>query len=667
MSAALDRVRAALDAHGCKPTDRGTAKCPAHKDDRASLTFGKGDKGAVLCCHAGCSQEAVVGALGLKMADLFDDAGGNGKRREVAAYDYVDEAGALLFQVVRFEPKDFRQRKPTGNGGLEWKLGTTRRVIYRLPETITAVKAGRIIFVVEGEKDVATLVAWGFDATCNAGGAGKWKPEHSETLRGAHVVIIPDADKPGRDHAASVAASLAGVAAKVKVVELPGAKDTTAWAVAGGTREDLMRLVAAARLWQPPAAGTHVADIACGGPGLREEEVGPVGVLLSEVECERVAWLWPGRIPLGKITVLDGDPGLGKSTLALDLAARVTRGGLMPDGSPGVDGGVVILTAEDGLGDTVRPRLEAAGGDPTRVVALQTVGTGDNERAVSLENLQALEQAIRRVGAKLVIVDPVMAFLGTQTDSHRDQDIRRCLAPLARLAETSGAAFLIIRHLNKASGGNPIYRGGGSIGIIGAARSGLLVSKDPDEEARRVLASTKSNLSRPPESLSFELEDRAGAVRVKWLGASKHSASSLLAESDNEQDRAAVDEAKDFLRDALAGGPQPAKDVQRGAREAGISDATLRRAKSALHVTARKVGRPGMPGQGWVWALPEDDHDPPKVLNPDEMSAFGRNMVGKGSSGNGSAEDAQRRESEHLRGHAGEGGTPRDPEGWGEV
>ena len=506
---------------------------------------------------------------------------------------------------------------------------------------------GSVVYLVNGEPSVWACAQEKVPATCLCAGEGTAPtPELVVELREAgftRVVVVFDLDEAGRTGARRVVAALQAGGLEAAALELPSSLG------AGGDVDDFHRL-----------HGSGLGAALAGLPVLREEEAGQVGVLLSEVECERVAWLWPGRIPLGKITVLDGDPGLGKSTLALDLAARVTRGGLMPDGSPGVDGGVVILTAEDGLGDTVRPRLEAAGGDPTRVVALQTVGTGDNERAVSLENLQALEQAIRRVGAKLVIVDPVMAFLGTQTDSHRDQDIRRCLAPLARLAETNGAAFLIIRHLNKASGGNPIYRGGGSIGIIGAARSGLLVSKDPDEEARRVLASTKSNLSRPPESLSFELEDRAGAVRVKWLGASKHSASSLLAESDNEQDRAAVDEAKDFLRDALAGGPQPAKDVQRGAREAGISDATLRRAKSALHVTARKVGRPGMPGQGWVWALPEDDHAPPKVLNPDEMSAFGRNMVGKGSSGNGSAEDAQRRESEHLRGHAGEGGAQRD-------
>lgn len=513
---------------------------------------------------------------------------------------------------------------------------------------------GPLVYLVNGEPSVWACTQEKVPAVCLCAGEGTAPtPELIEELREAgftRVLVVFDVDGPGRMGARRVVAALRVAGVEVEALELPSSLGE------GGDVDDLHQL-----------HGSRLGAALSGLPVLHDEEAAQVGVLLSEVECEQVSWLWRGRIPLGKITILDGDPGTGKSTLALDVAARVTRGAPMPDGSPGVDGGVVILTAEDGLGDTVRPRLDAAGGDPTRVLALLTVGTGDDERAVSLADLQALEQAIRRVQARLVIVDPVMAFLGAQTDSHRDQDIRRCLAPLARLAETTGAAIVIIRHLNKAAGGNPIYRGGGSIGIIGAARSGLLVSKDPDDESRRVLASTKANLSSPPESLSFELEERAGAVRVNWLGASKHSASSLLAEAADEGERAAVYDAKDFLRDFLADGPQAAKDVQHEAREAGISEATLRRAKSALGVEAEKLGRPGMPGQKWAWRLPEDGHPPPKMLTPDEMSTFDKSTAGKGRSGNGSAEDAQRSGIEHLRGHAGEVGAPRDPDDWAEV
>jgi hypothetical protein len=200
------------------------------------------DGRVLLHCHAGCNVAAITAALGIAISDLFPS--GNGKRRiQVATYDYVNEAGELLFQVVRFEPKTFRQRRPDGQGGWVWNLGeSTRRVLYRLPEILESVKTGQTIYVVEGEKDVASLVGWGLAATCNPGGAGKWRPHYGEVLRGSRVVVIADADKPGRDHAAAVAASLKGVAAEIRVVELPGAKDVTAWAAAGGTCEGLEAL-----------------------------------------------------------------------------------------------------------------------------------------------------------------------------------------------------------------------------------------------------------------------------------------------------------------------------------------------------------------------------------------------------------------------------------------
>ena len=221
------------------------------------------------------------------MADLFDDASGNGKRREVATYDYTDEAGKLLFQVVRFEPKDFRQRKPDGHGGWEWKLGDTPRVLYRLPAVLEAVRAGRTVFVVEGEKDVATLVGWGLDATCNPGGAGKgkWRPEYNESLYGAKVVIIPDADDVGREHAASIARSLAPRARKVQTVELPGAKDASAWAAAGGTREALLTLCSPNDDDVVQALSAHIALSAQWPEKMSAEAMhGITGAFVHEVE-----------------------------------------------------------------------------------------------------------------------------------------------------------------------------------------------------------------------------------------------------------------------------------------------------------------------------------------------------------------------------------------------
>ncbi|MFZ5788905.1 MAG: AAA family ATPase [Acidobacteriota bacterium] len=336
-----------------------------------------------------------------------------------------------------------------------------------------------------------------------------------------------------------------------------------------------------------------------------EPPVRPVGVLLADVKPEAVRWLWPGHVPLGKLTVIDGDPGLGKSTLALDLAARVSTGASMPDGTPGARGGVVLLTAEDGLADTVRPRLEAHGADLSRIVALPYVGNGDDRRPLTLpDDLITVRAAISRVGAALVVIDPLMAVLGSRTDAHRDQDTRRALAPIAALAEETGAAIVIVRHLNKSAGGNPLYRGGGSIGIIGAARAGFLVARDPEAGERRVLASIKSNLCRPAPSLAFVLDEVGDVPRVRWLGPTKQTADALLAAAVSPAARPR-DEAVAFLRQLLADGPVPALEVCRQADEVGISRKTLKRAKATLGVISRKLGAPGGDRQAWSWELPK--------------------------------------------------------------
>jgi hypothetical protein len=186
------------------------ARCPAHEDGTASLSISEGREGAVLHCHAGCSPEAIVAALGLAMTDLFADPKENSARSEIiAAYDYTSEDGELLYQVVRFGPKkDFRQRRPDGRGGWHWKLGDVRRVLYRLPEVLEAVSLGKPIYVAEGEKDVDAIRDAGGVATCNAGGAGKWKPAYNDALRGANVIVIADKDEPGREHARAVAEAL---------------------------------------------------------------------------------------------------------------------------------------------------------------------------------------------------------------------------------------------------------------------------------------------------------------------------------------------------------------------------------------------------------------------------------------------------------------------------
>lgn len=328
----------------------------------------------------------------------------------------------------------------------------------------------------------------------------------------------------------------------------------------------------------------------------------PPGVFLSDVEPEDVEWLWERRIPLGKITVLDGDPGNGKSVLTTDLGARLTVGRTFPDGQECEAAGVVIMNAEDGLADTIRPRIDAAGGDPSKVLALATIGEGGEERHLSIpEDIGIIEAAIERVGARLVIIDPLMAFLSGTSNAHKDQDIRRALAPLARMAERTGAAVVLVRHLNKASGGNPLYRGGGSIGIIGAARSGLLVGVHPEDEDLRVLAGQKSNLSPMPESLAYRIATGAnGAARIEYAGVTTAKADTLLRTPQDPEERSALGEAVEFLREELADGPIMARSIRERARRFDIAERTLMRAKSTLKVDSHKEG-----DEGWSWHLPD--------------------------------------------------------------
>jgi len=327
---------------------------------------------------------------------------------------------------------------------------------------------------------------------------------------------------------------------------------------------------------------------------------------LSDVPPEAVSWLWPGRIPFGKLTMLDGDPGLGKSLVTLDLAARVSTGRPMPEEATGSEpASVVILTAEDGLGDTVRPRLDALGADTTKIHAVTGVLTdADAESGVTFPmDLEGLRLEATKIGAKLIIIDPFVAFIGEGVNTRIDHDVRRLLAPLARLAAATGAAVVVVRHLNKSGMGSALYRGGGSIAFIGAARAGLLIARDPDDEHRRVLAITKMNLAPEPPSLAFTIENGAGGLgvppRIAWLGETVHRANDLVRIEDDHQE---AGDLKSFLRDLLADGPRLFIDVRKSARAAGfeVSDRSLRRARQALGIQPVRQGF----GTAVTWTLP---------------------------------------------------------------
>jgi hypothetical protein len=375
-----------------------------------------------------------------------------------------------------------------------------------------------------------------------------------------------------------------------------------------------------ARRCNPPLEETEVRRIA---ESVARYSPGAVpGILASAVTPKKVDWLWRGRLPLAKVVVFEGDPDEGKSTTAIDIAARVTTGAAMPDGNPGIPAsGAVIVSLEDGIDDTIVPRFMAAKADLSKVRIIQTIKGPDGiDRTPTLPvDLPEIEAAIKDVGARILVIDPLVATLASDTNSFRDQDIRRVLAPLAVLADANGVLAIVIRHLNKGSNPNPKYRGGGSIGILGAARAAFLFAESPDKDGSKIMAAVKTNLCAKPPAMRYALRGRQvdfkgpiDTVAVEWQGESAHTAKALLAEGEGQEDLNALAEAKDFLAEVLKDGPQDSAAVLREAKIAGIasekSRRTLDRAKAILGVKSRKVGIGS--GQHWEWELPKDANSP---------------------------------------------------------
>lgn len=590
---------------GVKDVNGGwVALCPAHEDKKQSLSVSEGDDGRILVhCHAGCSVEAICNALGIEVKELFPgknqkSSNSNGRGRIVAVYDYHDEEGKLLFQVCRTKGKGFFQRRPDGNGGWINRLGGIKPVLYRLPQVMQAVKRGEIIFIPEGEKDCDNLARLELAATTSPMGAGKWRDSYSEYLRGAKCVILPDNDDPGRKHAQQVARSLYGKAASVKVLELPELAekgDVSDWLTAGGTKDELLRLAAETLEWK--SIGKEVNN-----------KVIPSLVNLADVEPEDVDFFWKPYIPKGKLTILEGDPGLGKTFLALNLCAAITNGWPLPgqDGKPEFvtePSTVLFMTAEDGLADTIVPRLEKMGADRSKVYCLtgwRETEEGE-EKAFTLKDIPALREALEQVRPALVVIDPLQGYLGP-VDMHRANETRPLLSGLGKLAEEYNCAVIAIRHLSKTGGGKAIYRGLGSIDFTAAARSVLLVGENPSTGEKAVVH-TKSSCAERGVTQGFTITELDGFM---WAGVSSCTAEDLLAipeKDEKETESPALEEAVEFFLGILEGGEKiPCKEIREKWKEVGITDKTARRAREKLGIKFL-YGKNGKPN---CWYLPDE-------------------------------------------------------------
>lgn len=311
----------------------------------------------------------------------------------------------------------------------------------------------------------------------------------------------------------------------------------------------------------------------------------------STVTAKKVDWLWYPYIPFGKITIVQGDPGDGKTTLVLNIAALLSTGLPMPETSNKPNHAVVIYqSAEDGVEDTLKPRLVSAGADCSRIAFVD-----ESEYGLKL-NDHRIENAIREAGARLLVLDPLQAYLGENSEMNRVDGIRPMLKQLTSIAERTGCAVVVIGHMNKASGSKGIYRGLGSIDITATARSFLLVGRIKSNPAIRVMGQMKNSLAGEGTPIAFEINDDS---TVRWIGKYDITADELLSGFEAPSDGSKFSEAVGKLEDVLNDGELPCSRIYAMLHEVGISKRSVDRAKKQLNIKSIKRA------DGWYWSLQE--------------------------------------------------------------
>lgn len=630
------------------------ALCPAHSDHRASLSVTKGQDGKVLMyCHAECKYEEIMKSIeekisnddttptnnlgGLKtnwrskqtntqtppkplrpptprktrfpipeknhrlkmghkkayssLEDAVKAIEKQTKSDQSTFWTYHTAAGQKYFAIVRLDKTNGSKEYRTIHKHIvEWKMGGQVGILplYHIHKLEDAKR----VVVTEGEK--AADIAWslGFPATTSAHGAKSVTKSDWSALEGVkEVFILPDNDEPGKKFAHEVAFQLMHSLKKpveIKVIELPGLPahgdieqfvELRGESTTQSIKEEIEALIEAAPIWQPSMVTTDE----------------PFLVPVSEIKSESIDWLWPERIPLGKLTMLIGDPNKGKTFLTMDMAARVSSGSSWPDISEHSNqaGDVIILSAEDDFGDTLRPRLDAAGADVNRIFAFKGV-VDKNNKAIPKHfdvntDLPVLEKALEKYpNTRLVIIDPITAYLGN-TDSYKNAEVRGVLAALADTAARQKVAIVAISHFNKNSGQNAIHRNSGSLAFTAAPRAIWMVADHPDDTEIRVLIPIKLNIAKTPLGMAFRITDEL-KIEYEDDPVELSADDALNGSCVNERKLSALETAEMFLKGILAFGPQLSDEIYAKAKDFGISEKTIERARKSLNVKAIAVG-----------------------------------------------------------------------------
>jgi hypothetical protein len=425
------------------------ARCPAHDDDVQSLSIKTARDGKVLAkCHAGCSFNSIMSAAGLEAADMFPlrervlpFAPGNGKghihRVPVAQYDYTDIDGKLLFQTCRYEPKTFRQRRPVGCGEWVWDLEGIEPVLYRLPEIVEAIALGRRVYIVEGEKDADALVTEGLTATTSPMGAGKgkWRESMSQIFRDAHdVVILPDNDEPGRNHARLIANSLLAVGATVRLVQLPGLPekgDTSDWLDAGGTIASLERLAS-------EASPCTIVQSESNPKSYSKNTF--AGWKADATLLVKPRYVVPKIALAARSTFLAAREKLGKSTIMRHGIAAATRGrGFL--GEPCSPVRALWVGVEEHIGDQVQG-FDVLDPHPDNLVIVP-----------ELNGMKDLTELVSDEHFDIAVIDTWISFTGPViTDASSSAQSAPIMQAITNLAHRTQTAIVVLGHGRKSDG-----------------------------------------------------------------------------------------------------------------------------------------------------------------------------------------------------------------------
>jgi putative DNA primase/helicase len=516
-----------------------------------------------------------------------------------AVYTYP----ADVARVARFDlPDGGKECRPVHRVANGWQIGDPpgKWPVYRADELPT----GGTIYVTEGEKcaDIARKI--GLHAVTSAHGSNAadssdWTPviEH-----GGEIVLLPDADDSGEKYAAHVARIIfaSNPSARIKITRLPGLSNG----------EDVEQFCEGE---SPERIRAEVEALASETPFIEPSAIigGPIVTPYSDIKRQPIRWLWPGKIALGKLCLVYGDPEKGKSTFLVYLAATISRGGEWPDGSGAAPRGTVIyLSYEDDAADTTGPRMDAANADSTRVLSLSGIRyPAENgkmiERGVTLGDTSHFRDILRRYpDMRAIFIDPVSAAMPDKKDGNSNTDIRGMLSELSKIAAEFGVAIIMLTHKPKHGTGKAIYAAMGSLAFLAAARSAWLIAVDPANPDGRLMLCAKNNLAPHGDNLAFHIE---GPVpHVVWDGAVSTTADEALHAEDNKEqpgpEPKAMKAAKEWLEAELADMQEhPVEALKNAAKAAAISWRTVQRASREIDVKYHRAAF----GSGYVWRLPK--------------------------------------------------------------